>query len=334
MAEGITLALVGATSMAGESILAVLDKSALKPSELFLVDSDEGAGERIRHKGKEYLVQPVAEFDFSQADVAIFAAGADTSVAYARKAAGAGSFVVDASGHFLADESVPVVLPGINPQALESAECEGLVTLPHAATALLVTVLQPLHDAIGITRADVTAMLAVSEVGKAGVDELSSQAVSLFNMREVKSEVFPQQVVFNAVPQVGAIDSSGASMMEQEIAAECRSLLGDSSLPLGISAVWLPVFFGHSLAVHLQLSSELTAHEAEQILAKIPAITLAESPSAVEPAANSEAVFVGRLRQGSEDPAALQLWIVADNVRFGLARNVIGLAEILEKSLI
>ncbi len=334
MAEAITLALIGAASMEGESILTVLEKSALKPSELFLLDSGEGEGERLRHRGKEYIVQPVSNFDFSQADVAIFAAGTEVSAAYARKAAGEGSFVVDASGYFLGDEGVPVVLPGINPQALESADSEGLVTLPHAATAQLVTALKPLHDAVGIERVDVTAMLAVSEMGKAGVDELSSQAVSLFNMREVKSEVFPQQVVFNAQPQVGAIDSSGASMMEQGIAAECRSLLGDHSLPLGISAVWLPVFFGHSLAVHLQLSGELTALEAEQILAEIPAITLAESPSAVEPAANSEAVFVGRLRQDGDDPAALKLWIVADNVRFGVASNAIGLAEILEKSLI
>jgi aspartate-semialdehyde dehydrogenase len=334
MADGITLALVGATTMAGESTLAVLESSALKPSELFLVDSDEGAGEHIRHRGKEYLVQPVAEFDFSQADVTIFAAGTEVSAAFARKAAAEGSFVVDASDHFLSDEKVPLVLPGINPQALESADSEGLVTLPHAATSQLATVLKPLHDAVGIRRVDVTAMLAVSEKGKAGVDELSSQAVSLFNMREVKSEVFPQQVVFNAVPQVGAIDSSGASMMEQAVAAECRSLLGDNSLPVSVSALWLPVFFGHSLTVHLQLSDELSALEAEQLLAKNPLIELGDSPSAVESAANSEAVFVGRLCQESNDLTALRLWIVADNVRFGIARNVISIAEILEKSLI
>jgi aspartate-semialdehyde dehydrogenase len=333
MAEGITLALVGATTMAGESTLAVLEQSALKPAELFLLDSDEGAGEHVRHRGKEYLVQPVSEFDFSRADVVIFTAGAEVSASHARRAAGEGSFVIDASGYFLDDESVPLVLPGLNPQALESAASEGLVTLPHAAAAQLATVLQPLHDKIGIERVDVTAMLAVSEMGKAGVDELSSQAVSLFNMREVKSEVFPQQVVFNAVPQVGAIDSSGSTVVEQEIVAESRYLLGDQALKIHLSAVWLPVFFGHSLAVHLQLAAGPDLSEIEAILAKIPGVELSLAPTAVESAANSDRLFVGRLRQESGDPTLLKLWVVADNVRYGVARNVIGIAEILEKSL-
>ncbi len=334
MAEGITLALVGATTMAGESTLAVLEQSTFKPAELFLLDSDEGAGEHVRHRGKKYLVQPVSEFDFSRADVAIFTAGVEVSAAHARRAADEGSFVIDASGYFLDDESVPVVLPGINPQALESAGREGLVTLPRAAAAQLATVLKPLHDDLGIERVDVTAMLAVSEMGKAGVDELSSQAVSLFNMREVKSELFPQQVLFNAVPQVGAIDSSGSTMVEQGIVEQCRYLLGDQALPIELTAVWLPVFFGHSLVVHLQLATEPDLSEIERILAKIPGVELSLAPSSVESAANSDRIFVGRLRQGSDDPALLKLWIVADNVRYGVARNVIELAEILEKNLV
>lgn len=334
MAEGISLALIGATSMAGESILTVLDKSSLKPTELFLLDGDEGAGERVRHRGKEYIVQPVANFDFSQADVAIFAASSELSASFARKAAAEGSYVIDASGHFRNDKSVPVVLPSINPQALELAGTDGLVTLPSAATAQLVSVLKPLHDAVGIQRIDVTAMLAVSEMGKAGVDELSSQAVSLFNMREVKSEVFPQQVVFNAVPQVGTIDSSGATLVEQGMVEECRNLLGDQALPVHLTAVWLPVFFGHSLAVHLQLAEELDVAAAEQILQQVSGIELGVAPSAGESAANHEEIFVGRLRQEGDDRTALKLWIVADNVRFGVARNVIEVAEILEKSLI
>ncbi len=333
MSEGITLALVGATTMAGESILAVLDKSPLKPTELFLLDRDEEAGERVRHRGKEYIVQPVSLFDFSQADVTIFAATPEVSAKFARKAAADGSYVIDASGHFCDDKTVPLVLPNINPQALESAGSDGLVSLPSAATAQLVAVLKPLHEAVGIQRVDVTAMLAVSEMGKGGVDELSAQAVSLFNMREVKSELFPQQVLFNAVPQVGAIDSSGATVVEQGIVAECRTLLGDAALPLHLSAVWLPVFFGHSMTVHLQLGAEIDVAEAERILAKTPGIELAVAPSSVAPAANSEGVFVGRLRQESDDPMGLKLWIVADNVRFGVAKNVILLAEILEKNV-
>lgn len=332
MAEGITLALVGATTMAGESILAVLDNSSLKPGELFLVDSDEGAGESIRHRGKEYLVQPVADFDFSQADVAIFAAAPELSASYARKAVSEGSFVIDASGHFYGDDSVPVVLPGINPQVLESAD--GLVTLPSTAAAQLSAVLKPLHDAVGIQRIDTTAMLAVSEMGKGGVDELSSQAVALFNMRDVKSAVFPQQIIFNAVPQVGAINSTGSSLVEQHIVDETRLLLGDNGLAVQVTATWIPVFFGHSMAVHLKLSDEMELAEIERILADNPAIQLAESPSAVAPAANSQAIYVGRLRLDGDDPSLLQLWIVADNLRSGVAGNVISVAEILEKTLI
>lgn len=334
MAEGITLALVGATSMAGESILAILEQSELKPKELFLLDSDDGAGERIRHRGKEYRVQLVGEFDFSLADVTIFAAGQEVSAAHARQAAKQGSFVIDTSGYFLEDESVPVVLPTINPQVLEQAGSEGLVTLPHTAVAQLMTVLKPLHDALGLARVDVTAMLAVSEMGKAGVDELSSQAVSLFNMQEVKREHFPQQVLFNAVPQVGRLCEGGATEVERIIAGECRMMLGEASLPIGVTAAWLPVFFGHSLAVHLRLRGEADMVEIGRILANIPIVELVSAPSAVEAAANREGVFVGRLRQEEGDPHGIRLWIVADNVRFGIAWNVIRVVEILEKSLV
>ncbi len=334
MAEGINLALVGATTLAGEGILAVLEQSALRPSELFLVDSDEGAGERIRHRGKEYLVQPLAEFDFSQADVAIFIGEPVLSASYARKAASDGSYVIDASGHFRGDTAVPLVLPQINPEALESASDDGLVALPSAVSSSLLTVLKPLHDAYGVKQASVTAMLAVSEMGKAGVDELSSQAVSLFNMREVKSTVFPQQVVFNAVPQVGAIDSSGNTLNEQAMIDECLSLLGDKGVRLGATLVWLPVFFGHSLALHLQLGSEVELAEVELLLSKNPAIAVQQAPSAVAVAANSDKLFVGRLRQSGHDSTLLQLWIVADNLRFGIARGAIELAQILEKSYV
>jgi aspartate-semialdehyde dehydrogenase len=334
MAEGISLALIGATGMVGESILSALEESTLKPHELFLLDGEEGAGERVRHRGKEYIVQPVEGFDFSRADVTIFADSRELSAAYARNAAAAGSYVIDASGHFRADATVPLVLPGVNPQVLEAATGTGLVALPSAATAQLVAVLKPLQEAVGIQRVDVTAMLAVSELGKAGVDELSSQAVSLFNMREVKSELFPQQVAFNAVPQAGEIGSNGASALEQEMVEECRTLLGDETLPIHLTALWLPVFFGHSLVVHLQLAAPIELPEVERILAKNPAIELGQAPSAAKSAVNSEKIFVGRLRLASDDPLRLQLWIVADNVRFGVARSVIEIAEILEKSYV
>jgi aspartate-semialdehyde dehydrogenase len=334
MAEGITLALVGATSMVGEAILAVLEDSMLKPSTLFLVDSDDGAGERVRHLGKEYVVQPLAKFDFSQADVAIFAAGHEESATYARQAVATGSYVIDASGYFRGDPTVPLVLPGINSVALEAAVNVGLVTLPGAAAAQLIAVLKPLYEAVGIERVDVTAMLAVSELGKAGVDELSSQAISLFNMHEVKSELFPQQVAFNAVPQAGSIGSDGATAMEQEMVAECRNLLGAPALPIHLTALWIPVFFGHSLVVHLRLATEVTVEEVERLLAQIPAAELEQVPSAVGSAVNSDQLFVGRVRLESDDPMVLKLWIVADNVRYGVARNVIEVAEILEKSYV
>lgn len=334
MAEGITLALVGATTLAGESILALLENSPLKPSQLFLIESEDGAGERVRHCGKEYLVAAVEEFDFSQADVAIFASSAETSAAYVRNAAEAGSYVIDASGHFSGNDAVPVVLPGINTQALESASASGVVRLPHAATAQLTTVLKPLHDAIGIRRIDVTAMLAVSQLGKRGVDELSSQAVSLFNMREVQSTVFPQQVVFNALPLVGMTDSSGATLEEQAMIDECLNLLGDQGIALHATLVWLPVFFGHSMAVHLQLDAATELAEIERILGEIPAIALQPAPTAVHAAANNDTLYVGRLRQDSTDPASVQLWIVADNLRFGVARMAVELAQILEKSYV
>lgn len=330
--EGIRLALVGAGSMVGESVLAVFADSTLSTASLVFLDSEDEAGERIRFRGKEYRVGEVGEFDFAETDLAIFVADAAISAAHAPRAAAAGCVVLDASGYFHDDPSVPLILPEVNPELLEEAGRGAILALPSAAASQLVTLLKPLHDTIGLQRVDVTAMLAVSELGRGGVEELSSQAVSLFNMRQIKPSLLPQQIVFNILPQVGTVESDGFTDVESQLVEQAGRLLGDSAIDINVTAVWAPVFFGHSLSIHLQFAEPVTLEPLQELLAAQPAVSLEEEPSAVEEAANSPLIYVGRLRLDRTQPEGAALWTVADNLRYGVARNVIRLAEILEKN--
>jgi len=334
MTRRIDLAIVGASGVVGEALLAALEESELPVGELFLLGDESSAGETLSFSGKSVRVNPVSEFDFTRASLAIFCADEAISHANATLAAESGCLVIDCSGAFCDDYDVPLVIPEINPEALDGYRARNIIASPSASTIFLLSVLKPLHDAAGVLRADVASYEAVSEYGKPGVEELSGQVVSLLNMREAQSGIFPQRIAFNILPQVGRLLENGYSEGEMKLVTETQKILGETGITLTPTAVQVPVFYGHSLALHLQTASALTVEEARLILGERPGIVLEKGQSAPTPAldaANHDGIHVGRLRENLGGAPGLNLWITADNGRKGAAFNALQIAELFEK---
>ncbi len=242
--------------------------------------------------------------------------------------------VIDCSDAFYDDPAVPLVIPEVNREALDGFRARNIISSPSAITIFLLVVLKPLHDAVGVVHADVVSYEAVSGYGKAGVDELSGQVVSLLNMRDTQHSVFPRRIAFNIIPQVGEILENGYSEGEMRMVTQARKVLGDSGININPTAVQVPVFYGHSLAVHLQSAASLSVEEARVILGETVGVELMDGdkqPTPALDAVNHDAVYVGRLREELGHSTGLNLWITADNSRKGAALNALQIAEILEK---
>lgn len=334
MTRRINVAVVGAKGVVGEALLTLMEERAFPIGELFLLGEENGASETLRYSGKSYKVQPVASFDFSSAELAFFCGDAALSHANADAAAEAGCVVIDCSDAFYDDPDVPLVIPEVNREAMDGFRARNIISSPSATTILLLVVLKPLHDAAAILRADVISYEAVSDSGKAGVDELSGQVLSLLNMRDVTPSVFPHRIAFNVIPQVGEMLESGYSEGEMQMVTQAQKVLGNFDINLNPTAVQVPVFFGHSMAVHLQTTASLTVEEARAILSETPGVELMDGETAPTPAldaVNQDTIYVGRLREVLGQSTGLNLWITADNTRKGAALNALQIAEILEK---
>jgi aspartate-semialdehyde dehydrogenase len=331
MAAKKRLLLAGATGLEGESLLSVLGERGGSALELVLLESEEYAGGRVRACGKEHRVLSLEQFPFQKGDILLFLTQPEIAARYAPQASAAGAFVVDGSGHYRCDSSVPLVMAGMNDSLLAGLEPGAIVALPDAAAVQLVTLLAPLQR-LSLRRVDLTLMLAVSAAGKAGVDELSGEAVRLFNMRDIEPKLFPGQVVFNILPRVGTLDEAGDSDYELALAEQCRTLLGERALGINVSAQWVPVFYGHSMVLHLECGAESSAVQVSALLGERADIELVETPDAVGDAVQKPLVYVGRIRADRSLPGGINLFSVADNVKFGIAESALRVAEILEKS--
>lgn len=335
MANRVSVAVVGATGVVGEPLLTALEARNYPVANLYCLDEGDAVGERLRYFGKSVTVTPVAEFDFTQVELVFFCSEAIVATSYALLATEAGCTVIDCSGAFGAEYDVPMVIPEVNPQALEDIRESRIIANPSAATIALLLVIKPLLEAVGITRINITTLEPVSVAGKAGVDELAAQTVALLNMKEAASRVFPQQIAFNVVPQIGSLEGNGYTDGEMKLVWETQKVLGRSDISLNPTAVLVPVFFGCSMAVHLECHTHLSATEAQAMLATAPGVSLVDSgtPTPVGNATKDEAVYVGRLREDISQPNGLDLWITMDNVRKGAALNAVQIAELWEKML-
>lgn len=334
MTRRINVAVVAASGQVGETLLTLLEERSFPVGEVFLLDEEGKVGETLRRFGKSLKVQSVSAFDFSGTELAFFCGDASLTHANAPAASEAGCAVIDCSGAYADDPEVPLVIPEVNPGALEYFRERNIIASPSATTIFLLMVLFPLQQAVGVVHADVVTYQAVSDFGKAGVDELSGQVVSLLNMRDVSQSVFPQRVAFNVIPQVGELLDNGYSDAEIKMVTETQKILADATISVTPTAVQVPVFYGHSLAVHLQMAATVTVEEARAILDSAPGLLLVDKPGEPTPAIQAneqDAVLVGRLREDLARPGGLNLWITADNSRKGAALNAVQIAELVEK---
>ncbi|MFP6848607.1 MAG: aspartate-semialdehyde dehydrogenase [Pseudomonas sp.] len=333
MTRTFDIAVIGATGSVGETLVQLLEEREFPVANLHLVASGESAGRSLSYKGKNLRVRDLETFDFSTVRLAFFAAGSKVTQKYAVQASAAGCAVIDlASG--LPAAQAPRVIPEVNSQALANLAAPCLLTSPSAPGIALASVLAALPSAINIQRLTVTACLAVSSRGREAVSELARQTAELLNGRALEPRLFDRQVAFNLLAQVESTASDGHTALERQIAGEIKELLGLPQLPVAVTCIQAPVFFGDSLSVSLQAQSAIDLQQIYAALEAAPALELVELsdyPTAVGDAVGQDVIYVGRVRGGLDDSAELNLWIASDNVRKGAALNAVQIAELLIK---
>jgi aspartate-semialdehyde dehydrogenase len=335
--QGFSVAVVGATGLVGEAMLACLAERKFPVRELHLLASERSAGTRVAFGGSSHLVGELAAFDFKGVDVALFSAGGSVSREHAPRAAAAGAMVIDNTSCFRYDDDVPLVVPEVNPGALAGARARNIIANPNCSTIQMVVALKPIYDAVGITRINVATYQSVSGAGRSMVEELARQTAELMNGRPLGKMLTPRQLAFNALPQIDVFEDNGYTREEMKMCWETRKIFADPGIGVNATAVRIPVFFGHSEAVHLETVDKITATQARSLLRKAPGVTVVDRrqpggyPTAATEASGADAVFVGRIREDISHPRGLSLWIVADNIRKGAALNSVQIAETFVK---
>lgn len=326
------IAIVGATGAVGEVFFEVLAEREFPVNKIYPLASESSVGETVMFKGKPLAVDDVANFDFSQVEYAFFTAGDKVSALYAPLAADAGCVVIDNTSQFRYDPEIPLVVPEVNPQALENYQARNIIANPNCSTIQLVVALKPIYDVVGISRINVATYQAVSGAGRAAISELAKQTADLLNGHEAAAEVLPVQIAFNVIPQIDSFQDNGYTREEMKMHWETQKIFHDPDIAVNATAVRVPVFYGHAEAIHLETVQPLSIEAAMECLNSAPGVTLMmgeQYPTPVTHVASKDKVFVGRVREDFSHPNGLNLWVVADNVRKGAALNAVQIAELL-----
>ena len=335
MSREVNVAGVGATGAVGEAMIEILEQRNFPVKQLFALASSRSAGKTIRFKGQNVKVTDLAEFDFSQVEIGLFSAGGDISAQYAPIAAAAGCIVIDNTSHFRRDEDIPLVVPEVNPGAIADYKNRGIIANPNCSTIQMLVALKPIYDAVGITRINVCTYQAVSGTGKEAMQELASQTASLLNGQGATASIYPKQIAFNALPHIDTFQENGYTREEMKMVWETQKIFADADIKVNPTCVRIPVFYGHSEAVHIETREKLTLAAARALLSEAPGVALLDEredggyPTPVTEAAGQDPVYVGRLREDVSHPLGFNLWVVADNVRKGAALNSVQIAELL-----
>ncbi|AXQ29468.1 aspartate-semialdehyde dehydrogenase [Solimonas sp. K1W22B-7] len=336
MTRRFDVAVVGVSGLVGAAMLDLLHEREFPVGKVFPLDVAAAAGGVASFGRRELPVGDVAQFDFSQVQLALFSAGAAVAAEYAPKAAVEGCVVIDNSTQFRLDPEVPLVVPEVNPQDLAKHDVRGIVATPTCTVTLLALVLKPLLDAAGIERVNVATYQAVSGSGAEALEELGRQTADLLNFKPIEPKAYPRQIAFNVMAQIDAVEADGQTREELRLVQETARLLGDA-VRVNATAVRVPVFYGHSAAVHLETREPLSVAQARELLGKAPGLELLDEPSIegfptpVTEASGQDAVFVGRLRRDPTHPRGLNLWLTGDNIRKGGALNAVQIAELLSR---
>jgi aspartate-semialdehyde dehydrogenase len=335
MSKVYNVAVVGATGAVGEAMLSILEERGFPVGEVHALASSNSAGKRIPFKGGSLKVEDLATFDFSKVQIGLFSPGASVSKAYAPKAAAAGCIVIDNTSQFRYDDDIPLVVPEVNPEKIADYKNRGIIANPNCSTIQMLVALKPIYDAAGIARINVCTYQAVSGTGKEAIEELGKQTANLLNMQAVIPIVYPKQIAFNVLPQIDVFLDNGYTKEEMKMVWETQKILGDASVLVNATAVRVPVFYGHSEAVHIETRTKISAEAVRALLEKAPGVTVMDErknggyPTAVTESSGQDNVFVGRIREDISHPQGIDLWVVGDNVRKGAALNSVQIAELL-----
>ena len=335
MTELFDVAVVGATGAVGEAMISILAERNFPVGKLYLLASSRSAGKTLMFKGKSCRIEDLANFDFSKVQIGLFSAGGSISAEYAPKAAAAGCVVIDNTSHFRYDDDIPLVIPEVNPQALDGLRPRNIIANPNCSTIQMLVALKPIYDAVGITRINVATYQAVSGTGKEAIQELAGQTAHLLNGQAIDLEVYPKQIAFNVLPQIDVFLENGYTKEEMKMVWETQKIFDDPEVMVNATCVRVPVFYGHSEAVHIETRQPISAVQATKLLRGAPGIEVMDErrdggyPTAVTESAGKDPVFVGRIRNDISHPNGLNMWIVSDNVRKGAALNSVQIAELL-----
>ncbi|EJI3148784.1 aspartate-semialdehyde dehydrogenase [Salmonella enterica subsp. enterica serovar Kentucky] len=329
MSEGWNIAILGATGAVGEALLETLAERQFPVGEIYALARHESAGEHLRFGGKSVIVQDAADFDWTQAQLAFFVAGAEASAAWIDDATNAGCLVIDSSGLFALEPDVPLVVPEVNPYVLADYRNRNVIAVADSLTSQLLAALKPLIDQGGLSRIAVTSMLSASAPGKKAVDALAGQSAKLLNGIPIdEDDFFGRQLAFNMLPLLP--DREGSVRQERRIVDEVRKILQDDGVMISASVVQSPVFYGHAQMVSFEALRPLAAEEAREAFSRGEDIVLSEEtdyPTQVGDASGNPQLSIGCVHNDYGMPEQIQFWSVADNVRFGGALMAVKIAE-------
>jgi aspartate-semialdehyde dehydrogenase len=331
--DGYRVGVLGATGLVGTTILELLAARDFPAAEVIPFASERSAGKTLEWAGKALEVQPLNDETIQGLDLVLSSAGGSVSAEWTPRFVAAGATVVDNTSYWRMHDDVPLVVSEVNPDALEGHK--GIIANPNCSTMQMVVALKPLYDAAGIERLVISTYQAVSGTGKAAIDELNDQTHAILHGQEAKASIYPHQIVFNVLPQAGSFPAGDDHTDEErKLINETRKILGDDGIKVSATCVRVPVVTGHSEAVNLETRRPLSPERARELLAAAPGVTVVDDPAAglypmAIDAAGKDDVFVGRIRRDPGNESAIDLFVVADNLRKGAATNAVQIAELL-----
>ncbi|MCO6391066.1 aspartate-semialdehyde dehydrogenase [Aliihoeflea aestuarii] len=330
---GFKIAVAGATGNVGREMLNILEERGFPVDEVVALASRRSQGTEVSYGDKTLKVKDLAQYDFSDTDICLMSAGGNVSKEWSPKIGKQGCVVIDNSSAFRYDQDVPLIVPEVNPDAIELFTRKNIIANPNCSTAQLVVALKPLHDKAKIRRVVVSTYQSVSGAGKEGMDELFTQTRAVFVADPVEAKKFTKRIAFNVIPHIDVFMDDGSTKEEWKVMAETKKML-DPKIKVTCTAVRVPVFIGHSEAVNIEFENPITADEAREILREAPGclvIDKREDGGYVTPldSAGEDATYISRIREDQTIENGLNIWVVSDNLRKGAALNTVQIAELL-----
>ena len=326
------VAVAGATGAVGRKMLEILEERKFPVATLKALASAKSVGQTLTFNGGPVTVEELNENSFEGVDISLFSAGASVSRQFAPSAVKSGCIVIDNSSAFRMEPDVPLVVPEVNPDAINSNA--GIIANPNCSTIQMVVVLKPIHDKFKIKRVVVSTYQSVSGSGQKAINELQNQTKNLLDEKTAELNVYPHQIAFNCIPHIDIFLDNGYTKEEMKMIDETRKILGDPSIMVSPTTVRVPVFYSHSESINVETLRPINAREVRELLSGMDGIRVIDNPETNEyplaiDGAGKDEVFVGRIRDDISCKNAINFWVVSDNLRKGAALNAVQIAEYL-----